>query len=199
MGSAMNDILPVLRAATGSAHQRLEDSVGIERRVADPAAYRRLLEIFLGFYRPLEHRLAALPGWQQYDLDFSARRKTPWLEADLVALGSSAVPDCDRLPPTASLANGFGCLYVLEGATLGGRQITALMNDCPVPATARRFFASYGAETGTRWREFIAALENYASSADAAARVAVVQGAQETFGCLQGWFVRECPVHEHPG
>ena len=197
-------VLSVLRAATGGAHQQLEDAVGIERRLHDPAAYRCLLEIFLGFYRPLERHLAGLRGWENYRLGFPARLKTPWLEADLAALGLTvseigALPDCASLPRTDSLEQGFGCLYVLEGATLGGRQLTAMMRDSSVPPGARRFHASYGAQTGARWREFIAALEDRARAAGEAGRAEIVQGARETFTCLQGWFVRECPAHEPPG
>ena len=194
-------ILSALRAATGQTHQQLEGAVDIGRRLHNPAAYRRLLEIFLGFYRPLERRLAGLRGWDVYRLDLSARRKTPWLEADLLALepvapGKNVPPDCMDLPRTDSLNRGFGCLYVLEGTTLGGRQITAMLQGSAVPAGARRFFASYGAETGTRWREFIRALEDHARTTDDAGRAEIVWGAQETFACLQGWFVRDCPAHE---
>ena len=202
----MGDILSGLRAATGGAHQQLEDAVGIEHRVQDRAGYRRLLEIFLGFYRPLEARFTSLHGWAQSGIDLAARRKTPWLEEDLSALGLTgreidALPACAELPCIGdSLDRGFGCLYVLEGATLGGRHITTMMQDSSVPSAARRFFASYGAETGTRWREFIAALENHANAAPEADPVKIVQGAQETFACLQHWFVRECAAHEqHPG
>ena len=201
----MNEILPALRATIGDAHQRLEEVVRIEHRVTDPTAYRQLLEIFLGFYRPLERHLAALPGWQENGVDFQARLKTPWLESDLLDLGSTAsdlvtLPDSNRLPSADTLAGGFGCLYVLEGATLGGRQITALMQDSLTPPTARRFFASYGAETGVRWREFIAALEAYAATANDARRAEIVRGARETFACLHDWFVRECQRHEQqPG
>ncbi len=199
---AGSSVLPLLRAATGEAHQQLEDAVGIERRIGDPAAYRQLLEIFLGFYRPLETRLASLQGWAQSGIDLATRRKTPWLEADLSALGLTtpavaALPDCAELPSVAgSLDRGFGCLYVLEGATLGGRHITAALQNSPVPADARRFFASYGAETGTRWREFLSALE----SRQPVDPSDVVLAARETFTCLHRWFVRQCQGHEQsPG
>ena len=201
--AAGTDILSTLRAATGEAHQQLEDAVAIEHCVTDLARYRRLLKIFLGFYRPLESRLAALPDWDRYRIDFPARRKTPWLVADLLALELTishvdVLPDCSGLPPTDTLAGGFGCLYVLEGATLGGRQITALLRESPVPTTARHFFNSYGAETGTRWREFLTALESHAA-AHGTDRAEIVHAAQETFACLRGWFVRECGAHEHLG
>lgn len=184
-------IVPTLRVATGEAHQRLEQTVDITRCAADLDRYRQLLARFLGFYRPLERRLGALPGWETSGVDFSNRLKTPWLAADLRALGLSAavesLPRCVDLPCTDDLSHGFGCLYVLEGATLGGRQITALLRDSPVPPDARAFFGSYGAETGTRWKEFVAALETHAATASEKGRAAVVKGGVETFDRLQRW------------
>ena len=119
------------------------------------------------------------------------------------ALGTTAgqistIPDCPDLPSTNNLHHGFGCLYVLEGATLGGRQITSLMRDSPVPENARHFFNSYGAETGLRWREFIVALENRARAAKEKDRMEMIEAAQQTFACLQRWVVRSCVAHEHP-
>ena len=196
------NVLSVLRAATGEAHQQMEDAVGIERRIGDPAAYRQLLAVFLGFYRPLEARLAGLQGWTQGGIDLIARRKTHWIEADLSALSLTAptiaaLPNCAELPLVGdSLERGFGCLYVLEGATLGGRHITAALQNSPIPTAARRFFASYGPETGTRWREFLAALESRAG----ANQSEIVLAARETFTCLHRWFVRQCQGYEQsPG
>ncbi len=192
-------ILPALRAGTGEAHQRLEDAVAIERCLVSLARYRRLLEVFLGFYRPLERRLTGLIG-----PDPSERLKTPWLEADLRALGLStdqidALPDCADLPHVEDSARAWGCLYVLEGATLGGRHISAMMAQSTVPAEARRFFSGYGEHTGERWRDFTAALERYAAGVDHARGGNIVQGASETFACLHRWYVRQCPTDELPG
>lgn len=185
-------ILPHLRTATGEAHQALERIVDVERCVADVTRYRTLLERFLGFYRPLEWRLAVVPGWEASGVDLLARWKTPWLEADLRALGLSqaevaGVPNCAELPLADDPARGFGCLYVLEGATLGGRQITGMLRESPVPPGARHFFGSYGAETGARWREFLAALEGYAGTADDRQRADLVAAAAQTFACLGRW------------
>ena len=126
--------------------------------------YTRLLRSFFGFYRPLEDRLFALNDWAAHGLALPGRRKTPWLVSDLHVLGLSleeiqALPSCAKLPTISNHAQGFGCLYVLEGATLGGRQITALLQSSPVSTSARRFFNSYGSETGARWREFLVCLQ----------------------------------------
>ena len=192
-------ILPSLRAATGEAHQALEDAVAIDRRLVDLAGYRQILEIFLGFYRPLEPGLLVLSG-----LDADERWKTPWLEADLRVLGLTApqiaeLPDCHDLPRGGTPARAFGCLYVLEGATLGGRHISAMMAQSAVPPGARRFFGGYGERTGERWREFVGVLEHHAVGAGDAERGDIIQGAGETFACLHHWYVRQCPTDGFPG
>ena len=192
-------VLPALRAATGKAHQAFEDAVAIDRCLADPARYRQILEIFLGFYRPLERRLIVPAG-----SDSDERRKTPWLEADLGAIGLTAaqiagLPDCSDLPRVDTPARSFGCLYVLEGATLGGRHISAMMAQSTVPPGARQFFGGYGEHTGERWREFIGALERHAAGAGDADREETIQGAEETFACLHRWYVRQSPANDLPG
>lgn len=198
-------ILPALRAATGEAHQRLEDVVAIERRLSDLALYRQILEIFVGFYRPLEHHLAAGADWQAIGLNLVDRHKAPWLQTDLRALGLTAtqietLPECHDLPCVDTPARALGCLYVLEGATLGGRQISAMMaRGGVVPGEARQFFGSYGERTGERWREFIAVLDGYADGPGNAQGRDIIQGASETFACLHRWHVRQCPTDEFPG
>lgn len=189
-------VLPELRRETAAAHSRLEERVRIDERVQDPARYAQLIEKFFGFYEPLEPRLEALAGWQ--GIDPAERRKTSWLRRDLIALGSSAndvsaLPRCAALPRVDSLARGFGCAYVLEGATLGGRHISGLLQNSPVPTEARNFFASYGPAVGERWKEFIAALEAFAATADDGERSEVVGAARETFRCMEAWLCDEIP------
>lgn len=186
---AADDLLSRLRHATAGAHRTLEDAVQIERCLADRERYLRLLSLFFGFYAPLEEKLNALSGWERPGLDFGARQKTSWLESDLRALGlnPAELPVCGQLPPADSLARGFGCLYVLEGATLGGRQISASMPGSAVPAGARRFFAGYGAETGRRWREFLAALAAQEHGSSQAEKAELVDTAVETFARMQQW------------
>jgi heme oxygenase len=148
-----------------------------------------LLARFLGFYEPLEEQLQALDGWSEAGIDFAARRKAPWLAHDLAALGMSpgeitAIARCDRLPPVDTLARGFGCAYVLEGATLGGRHITQMLSGTDIPDGARTFFRSYGAAVGERWKEFTSALEAFGEKGD---ETEIVEAARETFASLQTW------------
>lgn len=155
--------------------------------------YTRLLERFFGFYQPLEERLEGLDGWDAHGIDFPARRKAPWLEADLAALDHTpeaiaALPRCATLPRLDSLASGFGCAYVLEGATLGGRQISGLLRETRIPENARHFFGSYGPDVGSRWREFTASLEAFGEEGP---QHEIIEAARGTFTTLQNWLILE--------
>jgi heme oxygenase len=186
----INPIHERLRTETQAAHQRLEECVQIERKVASRPAYTELLRAFRGFYEPLEQRLLACTGWAEAGLDLEGRRKTTWLDADLAALGVSEteishLPRCGRLPSVQSLARAFGAEYVLEGATLGGRHISAMLTKSGIPEDARHFFASYGSAVGARWQQFLAALGAFAESSGAGEEI--VAGARETFSSLEAW------------
>ncbi|MGV3532030.1 MAG: biliverdin-producing heme oxygenase [Chthoniobacteraceae bacterium] len=178
-----------LRNETRAAHSELEATVGIERRVTNLPDYTRLLERFYGFYQPLEDRLENLGDWVAEGIAFQARRKLPWLEADLLALqhtpeSVAALPRCASLPRLESLANGFGCAYVLEGATLGGRHISSMLRETSIPEEARHFFGSYGPAVGERWREFTASLEQFGGKGS---QDEIVEAACGTFSALQHW------------
>lgn len=185
-----SSLLVRLRRETAQAHQALEDAISIEERIQNVPPYRELLEKFYGFYAPLEATIEAVSGWKKWNLDFSKRRKRPWLIQDLKALGLDEkkikeLPVCDELPEVDSLAAGFGCAYVLEGSTLGGRHISTLLNRSGIPPRAQSFFHSYGSEVGVKWKEFLAALENY--SENNLNPDITVQAAANTFTCLQRW------------
>ncbi len=182
-------ILARLKAATCAEHAALEQMLDLEH--LSLARYRRMLDKFLGFWRPLEARLGALEGWAAQGIDFEARRRVPALQADLRALdiaGSGPDRDCIRLPPTRSMADGFGCMYVLEGSTLGARAISRQLNASLgiAPGSGGRFFHAHGDRTGEMWRAFGAALTRFAASSGADGRT--VSAAHATFGALRSWF-----------
>lgn len=189
-----DDILHQLRVGTKDQHEQLESAVQIGHRLNDAGRYAELLELFLGWYRPMEQKLEAIPGWEKYGIDIRSRRKSQWLEEDLRALAdhSASLGDCPALPRVETLAEAFGCAYVIEGSTLGGRHIAAMLQDSPIPPGARRFFTSYGAEVGPRWKEFVSALGAFAS--DSHADDEIVRAAQEAFASMQRWISSVTPV-----
>ncbi|MGQ0674339.1 MAG: biliverdin-producing heme oxygenase [Hyphomicrobium sp.] len=180
-----------LRDATRQHHDRLEQRLGLMERQLTRPSYRRLLEIMWGYYDPLEDALAHLE-WTGTNLSFASRRKALWLAADLLDLGHTAqslaiLSRCVSLPACRSIPQGLGILYVLEGATLGGQLISRRLGpELGIsPASAGRFFASYGSATGAMWQSFLASLEQ--AGTERAAALAIERAALDTFATLDAW------------
>lgn len=180
-------ILALLREQTRALHEQAERALDLPTQLRSPASYATLLARFHGFLHPLENRLHGLPGPTQLGLDLTGRRKVPLLRDDLRALGWSPA-EIDALPrqgPSPSIANvaaAFGCLYVLEGSTLGGQIIKREVEQRLGFGTHNgcAYFAGYGERTGSMWKSFCAALLNYAEThPDDHAQI--VAAASETF------------------
>ena len=194
-GAARQGTAPVLsrlKNETRPQHEAIENALDLMSEGLTTEGYRYRLERLYGFYRPVEQIVYNLDGWPAA-LEIQARRKTPLLEADLRALGIATpneLPRCQDLPDLRTLPRAFGCLYVMEGATLGGQFITRHIRRVLGigPETGGRFFQSYGDDVGPRWKGFRAALAAYASPAN---EDEVVRGAAETFEKLHRWYTGE--------
>jgi heme oxygenase (biliverdin-IX-beta and delta-forming) len=189
MGQPM-EFLRHLKEATRPYHDRIEAGIDFLRPDFTLQEYARLLRRLYGYYGPVEACLAAHP-WEAVGLDFPRRRKLPRLETDLRALGDALadldrLPRCSRLPPLHTLSGAFGCLYVLEGATLGGQVITRhLRHGLAWEAPGGAFFGSYGQEVGSMWQEFRQCLARHAD--DPVRQDRVVDAARKTFTTLEDW------------
>lgn len=174
-------LLSTLRQSTAAAHAEIEGRLEMEEACRDVDKYRGILQGFLGYYEPIEARLKG----------FEDRGKSGWLRSDLAALGMTEaeigeLPRCPHLPTVETRAEVLGCAYVLEGATLGGRQISGWLEGRDViPAGARAFFASYGGEVGAKWKDFCKMLADF--EAGGGASNDVVKTANETFLTLTTW------------
>jgi heme oxygenase len=185
-------ILARLRRETAEQHARVEAMLPLLDAGLTRDAYRRVLAAFYGYHRPLEPALWSAPGLDALGLRAAERRKVPLLERDLRALGLDAaalsvLPDCARLPDVGTLPRAVGCLYVLEGATLGGRVIERRLARTLGVDAARggAFFASYGERVGPMWVAYRAAAARYAE--EGGDENAVVAAAVETFASLARW------------
>src|SRR5579859_1237578 len=161
------------------------------------SAYLTLMARLWGFYSPLEEQLAGVSGWSALDIDLPRRMKAPLLMADLLSLESAHIEVtglavCTRLPNVATLDRALGCLYVLEGATLGG-QVIAHSLQRSLSLDARRgcaFFSSYGAAVGMMWSACREALQAHCKSDNVASQFAV-STACDTFAALDDWLFDE--------
>jgi heme oxygenase len=179
-----------LRSETREQHDAIEKTLLLMDDDLTLETYRRRLEQFYGFYAPVEERLfnhsSPLAAW----LSLEPRRKTPLLQADLSALGYPAaarLPLCTNLPRLVSSAECFGCLYVLEGATLGGVIISRHVQQKlgVLPSAGGAFFGGYGDRTGAMWQACRSAMTAFSSDADD--QDVVVASARATFLALQQW------------
>lgn len=194
-------MLKCLKEATGARHAALERRLPLLNADLTLSTYLQFVQKLHGFYDPLESALNGLPWWATIDVDYSLRRKTPRLREDLLALGHTdpsvaALPHCRSLPPLTTEAQLWGCLYVIEGATLGGQIIIKNLHR-HIGLTAMSgasFFDGYGAQTGSRWKAFCAAL--MARDADCADdRDETLHSANQTFDALGAWLFPGFPTH----
>lgn len=150
-GSNLNSnthLLPLLRRHTQEAHAALE-AQPLVRGLLDPALslghYAQLLRAFAAFYRRLEPRLSlALDDWHnRFPSTYRYQPRLPLLQADLADLGIGQSQDKTdpSVPLTVSVATVPGMLYVLEGATQGGRVIAPKLQQSL--GVSERFGARY--------------------------------------------------------
>lgn len=200
--AATSGVLHRLKAATRAEHDAIEVALDLMAPGLSLTDYQRRLRRYYGFYAAIEPLIGASANWQHWNLDASARAKTAWLDADLECLGgrnelatvaASALPLCSALPPLDTAAAAFGCLYVLEGATLGGRVISRhIERQLGLNATrGARFFHGYGEQTGTMWKEFRTALSAFADTPPREDQV--VTSAIATFTALRMWCAADGP------
>jgi len=155
--------------------------------------YASVLRRFYGFYKSIEARLIAIRDWDDSSLHLQSRLKLPLLHADLNFLSVDAtaiakLPACADLPPLRTVAEGLGCLYVLEGSTLGGTIIAPHLKKVLSLEENRgcSFFNSYGSDVGRMWSGFLGILSRH--SEKHGDDPAVVKSACETFAAMDRWF-----------
>jgi heme oxygenase len=86
------------------------------------------------------------------------------------------------------LARIAGCLYVVEGSTLGGMHLSRSGRGFPKGAV--RFYQGYGEQTVPAWKTFIGWLDG---SVDASAEARAAEAAIEVFD----WFQRTFTLLAH--
>jgi len=184
------NLLTRLKEQTRPYHDAVERQLGVFDRPWSVEQYHALLRRFLGYYDPLEIRITAAADWPALGFDWPRRRKTPLLERDLISAGDrpdglAALARCTNLPAVDGRSHALGCLYVLEGATLGGQLIVRHLSQLPGLAdeVTFSFFSSYGAEVSAMWREF----REFLSAQAEGGNEAIVGAACETFTSMGQW------------
>ncbi len=194
-GSGSSPLRQELKRETAALHQRLEAQLGLLEPELSIDRYRRVLEIFHGFYGPVEARLVPLAAGGAPPL----RARSGLIESDLLALGLSRreiadLPTCSDLPRLSCPEDLAGCLYVLEGACLGGRVIAPLLERRlgVAKGSGASFFVGDAEGTLARWLLVLAWLEEIGR--DGALTEAIVASAHATFLTLSRWVEQQEPA-----
>lgn len=185
-----------LRAVTRPLHDDLERSVNIDARLCSLAKYADYLALLWRLHVAAEQALHRV-DFGRFKFAYPSPYRSSLLEQDLALFGVGA-DDLRRLglprsPALVTVAEGLGCMYVVEGSAKGARAI--------LPEVKRRldldrvrgaaFFFGFGRETGRLWRAFMAAIasiEAHSEEGDA-----VVHSATQTFEMFRKGLVEDAP------
>jgi heme oxygenase len=186
-------LLKEIRSRTADSHARLENtpllSPFAQQRI-DLPAYLEILRRFYGYFHPLETRLDAFPALFDWLPDYTERRKARLLLDDLNNLHHPAEPaPCRELPGISTDAQAFGCLYVMEGSTLGGKIIyNILKKQLGIDKlTGASFFYGYGPATGEKWKAFGSGMEAFARETGTGEQI--IAAADDTFSKFEQWLL----------
>ena len=180
-----------LKRGTASVHRQLEAQLGLLEPDLTLQRYRRVLQAFLGFYAPVEAGLASLAVVAP-PLGVPLRARSKLLAGDLLSLGMSPreladLPRCAELPRLSCLEDFAGCLYVLEGACLGGQVIAPRLHQRLGVAQGKgaSFFIGDAGDTSARWLLILSWLEGLFHTG--ARTEEIVASARATFCTFARW------------
>lgn len=182
-----------LKRETADLHRRLEVDLGLLESELSRDRYRRVLEFFFGFYVPVEAALARAAA--AAPLGLPLRNRAELIETDLLSLGLSQqeiseLPRCADLPRLSCGEQLAGCLYVVEGACLGGQAIAPVLRERlgVAKGSGASFFIGDAEGTPARWRLILAWLEDLVRAGAATAEI--VGSARATFLAFARWVER---------
>jgi heme oxygenase (biliverdin-IX-beta and delta-forming) len=182
-----------LRAATQDLHDSLEQKLDLLRPNLDLRNYRQLLERTYGYYEPLEARLTDFADHKSWSHEVISRCKSSALQADLRWLGVKQqtiadLPRATQLPPVENFADVLGVMYVLEGASLGGKVLARHFHSRWGLSKngGASFFNFYGPELTENWDRYIEWLESSLSEKDLPRAIAT---ARATFETMSTWLL----------
>lgn len=190
------DILERVREETRGSHDRLE-AVALSDRIMEgslqPEEYKKLLLVHCLVHRELEALLEKRGVREHFpELQFDERKKMPLLQKDVeeLAIGEEALalPAAGQLPRAEEPYGALGCMYVMEGATLGGNVIVKSLRKNEHLSGIKNFhyFGCYGGDTGRRWKIFLEVLKEKGKEAEAQQQI--VEAAKATYGFFEDNF-----------
>ena len=178
------ELLERLRRETSGLHRNVEELTDLPGSISTREDYVELLQRLHGFHTAVEARLTDPSwaiGWLDLGIALPAHRRAHLLSEDLLSLGTLPKKATVRLPGLDNIGQALGCLYVVEGSSLGGRVLSpafrAVLGDIPTG-----FFDSDERMHPHPWRSVTAGLRKFDAAAGSVDDV--VLGAQGTFAAF---------------
>ncbi|RFS14980.1 biliverdin-producing heme oxygenase [Emticicia sp. C21] len=186
------NIINKLRTHTGTLHSELEQtpiSVALlDEQVSTQnyVAYLQRMREIVAFYES-----KVFPALADTLPDLSDREKLPLIDEDLNYLSSQTLQSSAFEAsgvPNPSIGYALGCMYVMEGSTLGGKVILKHVSKTLgiAPEQGGTYFAGYGEETGYYWKSFLYTLQEY--SVNHNCDTEIITGAKDTFIAIKHYF-----------
>ena len=150
--------IDLLRARTAEHHHGLEIGLQIQNRFSEVATRGPLIAGYCYLHRETE---AALRPhlWDMPDLAFCSRVRCRRLPSKTELPWHEKLSVNPLFPAIGTKAEALGGLYVLEGATLGGRKILQTLRRQGVSTDDLHFLDPYGKAAGANWRMLLRILE----------------------------------------
>lgn len=170
-------IANLLRTETANRHTALESLMFVNEIMNNSLSidqYKKLLTINYIIHQKLENKLAnMLDANLAEELDMKNRMKLAALEKDLAywKIDSLTLPalNFEMFVPEKNNVAVLGALYVLEGATLGGKVIKKHILANPAFAEHEdglNYYGVYGEELGSKWKTFVSILNKTVAETD---------------------------------
>ena len=182
--TATNRLAADLKLGTRAYHDDLEAKLDLLNSELSLARYVATLSRTYGFYRALENNLGTCEASSAW---ITSRFKSELRLIDLnyFKVDTDKLKLCGFAPDPATFAEVLGCLYVTEGATLGGqiikRHVIRRLGAEAVQGCS--FYSGYDEMTGPLWREFRTVLDSQPHNS----RASTLKFAKLTFTTLLEW------------
>ena len=156
-----------LKAATRDSHNALDKRIMAGDIFANRAQFARFLRVQYRFHRDIE-ALYANPELGALLPDLDERRRLPQIARDLADLEQPLpAPAASAVPAPLPLPAALGWLYVAEGSNLGGTILFKMAARLGLDAGfGARHLAAHPDGAARHWREFTAALDSVALTAE---------------------------------
>ncbi len=190
------DVLERLREGTRGAHDRLE-AAAMSGRIMDGSLgaeeYKQLIQVHYIVHRELEALLEEKKVEEHFpELHMKEREKMPLLKKDVEELAINReklnAPAAGQLPQLEEPYGPLGCIYVMEGATLGGMVIVKSLrkNEQLAGIDNFHYFGCYGSGTSRQWKSFLEVLKEKGQGEEA--KEQIVKAARMTYEFFEANF-----------